>query len=361
MRLLPLLLLILSTLLLTLASTARAALPTQAEPLIVGVAHAPPFAIRDDQQPQGWDGLAVNLWRDAAEALDLAYEWREVEREALVSGVANGSLDVAVGAVASAEAVGQVDFTQPYLVSTLGTAQPAERSLLAIAGAFFSPRFWQIAAVLSIAFLLVGIVVWLFEREANTDMFQEEPARGIWSGFWWAGVTMSTIGYGDKAPLTVGGRIVALIWMLIAMAVTAILTASLVSVLTLDAGLGTGQFPGSLRGRSVGSVAQTAAADFLTEERIAFQGYDSVVAGLRAVRDGDADVFVHDAATLRHVNGESLGGALRVTATDINPQRYVFVLPPGSELRDPLNRIVLEATESPAWQALVRRYVPEGN
>ena len=248
MRLLPFLLLTSILLLLTPASTARADVSPQSEPLIVGVAHAPPFAIRDDQQPQGWDGLAVNLWRDAAEALEVEYEWREVEREELVNGVADGSLDVAVGAVASAEAVGQVDFTQPYLVATLGTAEPAERSLLAIAGAFFSPRFWRIAAVLAVAFLLVGIVVWLFERKANTDMFQEEARRGIWSGFWWAGVTMSTIGYGDKAPLTVGGRIVALIWMLVAMGVTAILTASLVSVLTLDAGLGTGQFPGSLRG-----------------------------------------------------------------------------------------------------------------
>ncbi len=361
MRFLSLFLLTLSILWLAPASAARADVSSQSDPLIIGVAHAPPFAIRDDRQPQGWDGLAVNLWRDAAEALDLDYEWREVEREALLSGVADGSLDVAIGAIASAEAVGQVDFTQPYLVSTLGTAQPAERSLLAIAGAFFSPRFWQIAGVLAVAFLIVGIIVWLFERKANSDMFQEQPVRGIWSGFWWAGVTISTIGYGDKAPLTVGGRIVALIWMLIAMAVTAILTASLVSVLTLDAGLGTSQFPGSLRRRSVGSVAQTAAADFLTEERIAFQGYDSVEAGLQAVRDGPLDVFVYDTAVLRHVNSESLSGALRITATDISPQRHIFVLPTDSELRDPLNQIILEVTESPAWRALVERYVPEGS
>ena len=79
------------------------------------------------------------------------------------------------------------------------------------------------------------------------------------------------------------------------------------------------------------------------------------------MRDDEADVFVHDAATLRHVNGELLGGALRVTATDIYPQRYVFALPPQSALRDPLNRIILEVTESPAWRALVERYVPGGS
>ncbi|WP_367182700.1 ion channel [uncultured Christiangramia sp.] len=32
----------------------------------------------------------------------------------------------------------------------------------------------------------------------------------IGSGFWWAGVTMITIVYGDKAPVTFWGRAIAL-------------------------------------------------------------------------------------------------------------------------------------------------------
>ena len=44
-------------------------------------------------------------------------------------------------------------------------------------------------------------------------------------------VTMTTVGYGDKVPRTIVGRIVAMIWSIIGIALISLITASLTTVL----------------------------------------------------------------------------------------------------------------------------------
>ncbi|MEZ4676209.1 MAG: transporter substrate-binding domain-containing protein [Caldilineaceae bacterium] len=336
--------------------TANAAPPRQATPLQVGIFHAPPFAIEGGD---GWDGIGVHLWRDAAQELELDYQLVPIASEQAVNSLTSGSVDVVIGLVANADDEAQIDFTHPYLVSSLGTAQPAQRSLREIIGAFFSPRFWQIALWLSVSFLLVGVIIWLFERNVNEEQFGRSATQGIWAGFWWAGVTMSTIGYGDKVPHSIGGRILGLLWMLVAMGITAILTASLTSILTVNSGLSATQFPGDLRQMTVGTVANSESAAFLDEERIQYQPFEQPQVGLEALHTGDLDIFVDDVAMLRFVNSEALQGALRVSASGIHPQQHAFALPADSPLREPINQVLLQRIEEPAWQSFVSRYISE--
>jgi polar amino acid transport system substrate-binding protein len=54
------------------------------------------------------------------------------------------------------------------------------------------------------------MLTWLFECKHNPQQFGEDATRGSWANLWWAAVTMTTVGYGDKALATVGGRIIAL-------------------------------------------------------------------------------------------------------------------------------------------------------
>ena len=59
--------------------------------------------------------------------------------------------------------------------------------------------------VLAAAFLLlviVGNLLWLAEHRAQPQNFDPRYSRGIDEGMWVAIVTMATVGYGDRVPIT---------------------------------------------------------------------------------------------------------------------------------------------------------------
>ena len=53
--------------------------------------------------------------------------------------------------------------------------------------------------------------------------------HSTWDGIWWAVVTVTTVGYGDIAVKSVGGRIVAMIVMLVGIGFLSVLTATIAS------------------------------------------------------------------------------------------------------------------------------------
>src|SRR5262249_23458438 len=52
---------------------------------------------------------------------------------------------------------------------------------------------------------VVGTIFWIIERRSNPD-FSGKQIHGWGSGVWLSIVTMTTVGYGDKAPRALGGE-----------------------------------------------------------------------------------------------------------------------------------------------------------
>jgi voltage-gated potassium channel len=80
-----------------------------------------------------------------------------------------------------------------------------------------------IAAVMTL--LLGAWLVFLFEEHAKSSNVHSYP-----DALWWAIVTVTTVGYGDRYPVSAGGRIVALVLMLVGIGLIGVLTATVASV-----------------------------------------------------------------------------------------------------------------------------------
>ncbi|MDA0239811.1 MAG: cyclic nucleotide-gated ion channel [Proteobacteria bacterium] len=75
------------------------------------------------------------------------------------------------------------------------------------------------ALLLVIALLFSSTVVYLIEREGQPEVFSSIPAA-----MWWAMATLTTVGYGDVAPLTPLGRIFGALTMIMGIGMLAIPT-----------------------------------------------------------------------------------------------------------------------------------------
>lgn len=325
--------------------------------LVVATKEAPPFAFRG---PDGeWTGISIELWTQLADELDLPYRLEETTLDGMVDGTAAGEFDAAVAALTiTAPREQVVDFTFPFYATGLGIAVDASAGggWVSVARNFFTWQFATALGTLAAVLLAAGAAVWLFERRGNADQFDRRPTRGLGDGFWWAAVTMTTVGYGDKAPATLGGRVIGLVWMFASMIIVASFTAAITASLTVGQLGGRVQDISDLESVRVGVVSGSAGADELAQRQIVTRGFDGVSAGLAALDDGKIDAFVHDRPLLRYAVRQDWQGDIDVLQDEIGRQDYGIALPEGSELREPLNRALLASVRSPGWETLLSRY-----
>ncbi len=102
---------------------ANSEVPAVKKKLVVGTKETPPFAMKDADGH--WTGISIDLWRQIAEELNLAYEWRELEQYALLTGIEDGSLDAVVANLTiTPDRLDKFDFTYPFYTTGLGIAVP---------------------------------------------------------------------------------------------------------------------------------------------------------------------------------------------------------------------------------------------
>jgi len=310
--------------------------------LRVALTGSEPFVV---SHPDGPTGISVEVFDAIATRARINYRFVHApSAAAAIAAVARGDVDLAVGPISiTAERAQHVDFTQPYFLASLGIASPQRRSLWQRAKPFLSRAFIVGVSVLSFVLLFIGTLIWLLERRRNPEHFPEAPLQGIANGAWFALVTMTTVGYGDKSPITLAGRLVASAWMVISMVIASSLIAGIATALTLARVDSSAiESADELSGKDVAVVRGTTAMAFVRGRGGRPVLASTLQAALADVTNGRASAIVFDRPALSYAIAQDPSRDLTLAEASYEPQGYGFAIATGSALGHRLDVALLD-------------------
>ena len=327
--------------------------------LIVGYTPASPFIIKEGDR---LSGISIWLWERCARELQLPYRYQQLPFGAMLDSVKSGRVDVSINPLTiTNERLNQMDFTHSFYASHSIVAKRFDSKwerLKNFLRSFFSLSFLSGFVVLLILIVIFGFLEWHFERHVNHQNFRRNW-KGVWDGLWWSVVTMTTVGYGDKAPKSRGGKIVALVWMFSGLLFVSGITASIASTLTVNQLSASSAKLADFKDRPIGTIARTSSASYLHDRFFRdINLYPNVLAALDALLAKEIDAFIYDEPIVSYyLANEKKYTDLNILPEKFNVQFYAFAMPKIKDERlDVLAQKVVGITERNEWQEVLKEY-----
>lgn len=324
-----------------------AAAPLRAKTLKVGISGTPPFVIKTGSE---WSGISLDVWRTVAIENNLSFELiPQSSPDEGLQAIDDETIDVLVGPISITSrrlAIPNVNFTQPYFFAKAGVLVPTRPpSLFDRFKVFFGRAVLSSILILIAVLAAVGTLVWLAERRCNQENFPHPPLEGIFNGMWFALVTLTTVGYGDKAPITKTGRIITSTWMVISLIAVSSLTASLASAFTLFLS-GASDTPitssRDLINRRVAVVEGTSNVRLAESGGMIKVMAKNLSNAAELVANGQVDALIFDRPALRFFLKQRTDLDLKVAPFTLAEETYGFAFKTGSDLNTPLDVSILK-------------------
>lgn len=326
--------------------------------LRVGTRVSPPFAYQN--MHGDWTGIAIDVWRLIALEQKLEYDLVVFSSlPELLEAVPEGKIDVAIGGLTiTSQREDFLDFSHPFIASSLGilSLQESGSPWLNVARRFFSWPFIATVGSLFLVLLISGTLLYIFERRRNPEQFHPQAVRGIGDALWWSAVTMTTVGYGDKAPVSLPGRIIALGWMFISVIMLSTFTASIVSALALETNDTSIRSIRDLKPGQVGSLEGSTSHDILEILNLEPQQGESLQALIGQLKSGSIKAIVYDVPFLEYAIRNQPRGTFVITPLADQRQDYGFAVHTGSPLRNTINISLLDLLRDPRWSVIRQTY-----
>ena len=308
-------------------------------------------------------GFSIDLWDAIAQQMNTEYELYGLDSiAALLKEVERNSADVAIsGITITAEREKTLDFSHSYYESGLQILVSNHNNALShtigskIFSVFFRPQLYYGIIIFVLILLIAAHIIWLVERKHNPE-FPSGYAQGIWESFWWAAVTVTTVGYGDKTPKKIAGKLFGLFWMCAGYFIFAYFTATVTTSFTLAEMQAVINGPQDLPGKQVATVAGTTAVDYLTKQNIESIQYDTKEEAYLALVDNKVDAVVYDAPALQYYANRQGRNKVKVVGMPFKLQNYGIALPINSPYRKPINSALLNLIEDGTYNQIKEKW-----
>jgi polar amino acid transport system substrate-binding protein len=323
--------------------------------LKVGLRESPPFIIIEGDNI---GGLSVNLWESIAQDLSLSYEYRVYsDLGLLLDAIEGGEIDLCINPLTvTSERLRRFQFSQPYYISSVAFAVHAKESnsLILFLRSFFSKQFISVLLLLFFVIFIFGFLLWLVERRHNTKQFRG-GLHGLGDGIWWSAVTMTTVGYGDKAPKTAAGRIISIIWMFTAVIIISGFTGSISAALTFNKLQFSINNFDDLRNVDVGTVRNSSTASLLRNAKIKYRGFENLNEAMDALFKNEIHTVVYDEPLMAYLINKNEHNDIKLVSSAVKSIYFGFSSA-NIVLLQTINPYLIQKIESKDWQRMLDMY-----
>lgn len=309
-----------------------------------------------------WTGFSIELWKQVAERAGWSTEFLVTDDvRGQLAAVRDGRAEVALGAVSlTAEREKSFDFSQPTLDAGLQILVPVAdtRPTVPGLGGYLDLLFSRTMLIWLSAAIVVGVIpahiFWLTERRSREPGVSRSYFPGIVQSFGWS--VGSLVGKNSRYATNAITRGLAILWGFAGIVFVAFYSANLSATLTVAKLDATINGPADLYGKSVATVADTTAADFLhnmgvhaTETRTLEQAYD-------LLRERGYQAVVFDAPALRYYVAHRGEGVAVLAGPVFQEEDQGFVLRIGSPLRKPINQELFRMREDGTYNLIKEKW-----
>jgi polar amino acid transport system substrate-binding protein len=328
------------------------------EKLLIGAVFSPPYIFIENGKPAG---VCIDLWKLVSDTLNISNKIIfYANHDSLLNDLKTGKIDLSICPyTATTERLQNFRLTIPFYISNMGIVSKAEnqRPLLQVFKHIFS---WIIIRWLVIVLVIVSVFaffLWLAERRENSLQFHP-GAKGVLDGVWWAFVTMTTVGYGDKIPKTYMGKILAITWMFFAIGLFFVASGVVSSELTLNKLQSRVRNSSDLTHCRVGGVAHSGYTETLLRQGIDLKLFKTPESAFAALAADSIDAFVYDLGLLNYVvDRYGRGNNVVVIPSGLNLQYFSFLASKeNTGLVDKVNLALLSAIDDDLWEDILSRY-----